>query len=116
MSVFIISYNVDLKHYLSFSRGCVVDFKQNWYNTYLLLSFLITTFINLASKRLLVKIFVGEDADLLLIGENLVCHAMEKKKVIQEMLKTTQICQKSFTDVSKRATEFELDDWVYLKL
>ncbi|TMW84728.1 hypothetical protein EJD97_024521 [Solanum chilense] len=40
---------------------------------------------------------------------------IEKVKVIQELLKTTQICQKSCTVVRRRPLEFTVDDWVYLK-
>ncbi|WMV54204.1 hypothetical protein MTR67_047589 [Solanum verrucosum] len=41
---------------------------------------------------------------------------MEKVKVIQERLKTAQSRQKSYTDVKRIALEFEVDDWVYLKV
>ncbi|WMV41485.1 hypothetical protein MTR67_034870 [Solanum verrucosum] len=49
-------------------------------------------------------------------GPDLVHQAMEKVKVIQEKLKTTQSRQKSYTDVRRRELEFEVDDWVYLKV
>ena len=48
------------------------------------------------------------------IGPNLVY--LEKVKVIQERWKTTQSRQKSYTDVRRRTLEFEVDDWVYLKV
>ncbi|KAH0776371.1 hypothetical protein KY290_007782 [Solanum tuberosum] len=51
-----------------------------------------------------------------LIGPDLVHQAMEKVKVIQERLKMAQSRQKSYTDVRRRALEFEVDDWVYLKV
>ncbi|WMV36990.1 hypothetical protein MTR67_030375 [Solanum verrucosum] len=51
-----------------------------------------------------------------LIGPNLVHQAMEKMKVIQERLKTAQSRQKSYIDVTRRELEFEVDDWVYLKV
>ena len=41
---------------------------------------------------------------------------MEKVKIIQEKLKTAQSHQKSYTDVRRRDLEFEVDDWVYLKV
>ena len=34
----------------------------------------------------------------------------------QERLKTQQICQNSYTDFRIRPLEFEVDDWVYLKV
>ena len=36
--------------------------------------------------------------------------------MIQERLKTAQNRQKSYIDVRRRALEFEVDDWVYLKV
>ncbi|WMV47937.1 hypothetical protein MTR67_041322 [Solanum verrucosum] len=51
-----------------------------------------------------------------LIGLDLVHQAMEKVKVVQERLKTAQSHQKSYTDVRRRELEFEVHDWVYLKV
>ena len=51
-----------------------------------------------------------------LIGPDLVHQAVEKVKVIQEKLKTSQSRQKSYTDISRRTLEFEVDDWVYVKV
>ncbi|WMV59271.1 hypothetical protein MTR67_052656, partial [Solanum verrucosum] len=45
-----------------------------------------------------------------LIGPDLVHQAVEKVKVIQERLKMAQSRQKSYTDVRRRALEFEVDD------
>ncbi|WMV30634.1 hypothetical protein MTR67_024019 [Solanum verrucosum] len=56
---------------------------------------------------------VGETG---LIEPDLVHQAMEKVKLIQERLKMVQSRQKSYTDVRRRALEFEVDDWVYLKV
>ena len=50
------------------------------------------------------------------IGLHLVQHAMEKVKVIQERLKMAQSHQKSYIDIRRRSFEFEVDDWVYLKV
>ena len=36
--------------------------------------------------------------------------------VIQERFKTMQICQKSYTYIRRSPLEFEVDDWVYLKV
>ncbi|XP_069142942.1 uncharacterized protein [Solanum lycopersicum] len=41
---------------------------------------------------------------------------MEKVKMIQERLKMTDICQKSYTNFRSRQLEFEVDNWVYLKI
>ncbi|XP_070004308.1 uncharacterized protein [Nicotiana sylvestris] len=51
-----------------------------------------------------------------LLGLDLVHHAMEKVKVIQERMKTAQSCQKSYADMRRRELEFQVDDWVFLKV
>ena len=57
---------------------------------------------------------VGESA---LIGtKNSVIYAMEKVKLIRDRLKTTQSRQKSYADVKRRELEFQVDDWVFLKV
>ncbi|KAH0729882.1 hypothetical protein KY289_001070 [Solanum tuberosum] len=94
--------------------------------TYLSSSLLTITVITLASKWLHIRLFVGEDVDLLLewfevgetrlIGPDLVHQAREKVKIIQERLKIAQSRQKSYTDVRRRDLNFEADDWVYLKI
>ncbi|WMV09223.1 hypothetical protein MTR67_002608 [Solanum verrucosum] len=49
-------------------------------------------------------------------GLELVHEAMEKVWLIREWLKITQSQQKSFADVRRRDLEFEVNDWVYLKI
>ncbi|XP_070012963.1 uncharacterized protein [Nicotiana sylvestris] len=51
-----------------------------------------------------------------LLGPNLVYQAMEKVNLIQRHLKTAQSCQKSYSDVQRRDLEFQVDDWVFLKV
>ena len=51
-----------------------------------------------------------------LIGPDLFHQTMEKVNVIQEILKTTQSRQNPYTDIRRRSLEFEVDDWVYLKV
>ena len=41
---------------------------------------------------------------------------MEKIKLIQERLKTAQSRQKSYSDMRRRDLEFQVDDWVFLKV
>ncbi|WMV10667.1 hypothetical protein MTR67_004052 [Solanum verrucosum] len=50
------------------------------------------------------------------MGPYLVHQAMGKVKVIQKRLKMVQSHQKSYIDVWRREQEFEVDDWVYLKV
>nr|XP_009791498.1 PREDICTED: uncharacterized protein LOC104238735 [Nicotiana sylvestris]XP_016508706.1 PREDICTED: uncharacterized protein LOC107826253 [Nicotiana tabacum] len=54
------------------------------------------------------------DSDLL--GLDLVYQAIEKVNMIQEHLKTAKSRQKSYLDVRCRDLEFQVDDWVFLKV
>ena len=56
---------------------------------------------------------VGETT---LIGIDLVFYAKEKVQIIRDRLKTSHIRQKSYVDVSRREQEFQVDDWVFLKV
>nr|XP_016498425.1 PREDICTED: uncharacterized protein LOC107817163 [Nicotiana tabacum] len=51
-----------------------------------------------------------------LLGGNLVQQAMEKVKLIRDRLHTTQSPQKSYADVRRRDLEFDVEDWVFLKV
>lgn len=51
-----------------------------------------------------------------LFGPDLVHQAMDKVKEIWDILKAAQSCQKSYADVRRRELEFNVDDWVFLKV
>ena len=51
-----------------------------------------------------------------MIGSDLVLYAMEKVQCIIDRLKTAQSRQKSYADVRRRELEFQVDDWVFLKV
>jgi len=51
-----------------------------------------------------------------LYGPDLIHQAIEKVKVIQERLRTAQSRQKSYFDVRRRDLEFEVGDWVFLRI
>ncbi|KAH0661397.1 hypothetical protein KY284_026328 [Solanum tuberosum] len=108
-------------------RACVIDFKGNWDDHLPLIEFSYNNIsyhsgIQMAPYEALygrrcrspIRWFVVGEAGL--IGQDLVHQAMEKMKVIQERLKTAQSRQKSYPDVRRRELEFEVDDWVYLKV
>lgn len=56
---------------------------------------------------------MGEDS---LIGPQLVHEAIEKVRLIIDMLKITQSRQVSYVDIRRRDSEFHVDDKVYLKI
>ncbi|XP_070020251.1 uncharacterized protein [Nicotiana sylvestris] len=47
---------------------------------------------------------------------DLIHQAIEKVKLIQERLRTVQSRQKSYSDVQRRDMEFEVGDWVFLRI
>ncbi|WMV32627.1 hypothetical protein MTR67_026012 [Solanum verrucosum] len=51
-----------------------------------------------------------------ILGPDLVHQAIEKVKLIKERLKIAQSRQKSYADVCHRDIEFQVDDWVFLKV
>ncbi|WMV55119.1 hypothetical protein MTR67_048504 [Solanum verrucosum] len=51
------------------------------------------------------------------LGTKVMVHeAVEKIRVIRERLRTAQSRQKSYVDVRRRDLEFDVHDWVYLKI
>ncbi|XP_070042745.1 uncharacterized protein [Nicotiana tomentosiformis] len=51
-----------------------------------------------------------------IVGPELVQQAIEKIKLIQERLLAAQSCQKSYADNRRRDLEFQVDNWVFLKV
>lgn len=51
-----------------------------------------------------------------LVGLDLIIKVMEKARLIKERLKIAQSCQKSYFNIRKKNLEFNVDDWVYLKV
>ncbi|KAH0739920.1 hypothetical protein KY290_038625 [Solanum tuberosum] len=112
-----------LEHML---RDCIIGFKGNWddhlpliefaYNNSYHSSIQMAPYGALCGRRCRYPTRWFEVGEAGLIGLDLVHQAMEKVKVIQERLKMAQSRQKSYTDVRRRVLEFEVDDWVYLKV
>lgn len=107
-------------------RACVMDFKGNWddhlpliefaYNNSFHSSIQMASYEALYGRRCRSPIGWFEVGEAELIGPDLVLQAIEKVKVIRERLRTAQSRQKSYTDVRRRDLEFEVGDWVYLKV
>ncbi len=57
-----------------------------------------------------------EVVELALIGPELIHVAIKKVLLIRERLKTAQSRQKSYADVRRKDLEFDVNDWVYLKI
>ena len=56
---------------------------------------------------------IGEAA---LIGPDSVLYDMEKVQLLRYRLKTAQSRHKSYADVRRRELEFQVDDWIFLKV
>ena len=107
-------------------RECVIDFKGNWDNHLTLIEFAynnsnhsriqMSPYEAFYGRKCILPIGWFEVGEAGLIGLDLVHQAMEKEKVTQEILKTAQIHQNSYTDLCERPLKFAMDDWVYLKV
>ena len=51
-----------------------------------------------------------------MIGPNSVLYAMEKVQLIRDRLNITKSHQRSYADVRRTELEFQVDDWVFLKV
>ncbi|XP_070008484.1 uncharacterized protein [Nicotiana sylvestris] len=83
------------------------------YNNSFHASIQITPFEALYGRRYRSPIGLFKVVEVELIGPDLVHQAMEKVKMIKEMLKTAQSHQKSYSDVLRRDLEFKEDDWIF---
>lgn len=107
-------------------RACVLEFKESWddllpliefgYNNSYHSSIKMALFKSLYVKSCRSPIFWFEVGEAAFIGLDLVFDTLEKIQLIRERLKTTQSQPKSFTDVRRRDLEFEVGDFVYLKI
>ncbi|XP_070020173.1 uncharacterized protein [Nicotiana sylvestris] len=107
-------------------RAYVLDFKGNWEDHLPLIEFAHNNSYHSSIKmvpyealyvrrcRSLVGWFEVGEAKL--YGPDLIHQAIEKVKVIQERLRTAQSRQKSYSDVRHRDLEFEVGDWVFLRI
>ncbi|KAH0781018.1 hypothetical protein KY290_000616 [Solanum tuberosum] len=105
-------------------RACVINFKGSWDDHLPLTEF---AYNNSYHSRIQIAPYeafygrryrspVGWLGEAALIGSDSVQDAMEKVKLIRDRLKTAQSRQKSYADVRRRELEFQVDDWVFLKV
>ncbi|WMV09043.1 hypothetical protein MTR67_002428 [Solanum verrucosum] len=107
-------------------RACVIDFKGSWddhlpliefaYNNRYHSSIQMAPYEALYWHRCRSPVGWFEVGEAALIGPDSVLDAMEKVKLIRDRLKTAQSRQKSYADVRRRELEFQVDDWVFLKV
>lgn len=107
-------------------RACVLDFKGNWddhlpliefaYNNSYHSSIKMAPYEALYGRRCRSPVGWFEIGETELYGSDLIHQAIEKVKVIQERMRTAQSMQKSYFDVRRRDLEFEVGDWVFLRI
>ncbi|WMV58415.1 hypothetical protein MTR67_051800 [Solanum verrucosum] len=107
-------------------RDCVINFNGSWddhlplieftYNNNYHSSIHMAPYEALYGCRYRSPVGWFEVGEAALIGPNLVNDAMEKVQLIRDRLKTAQSRQKSYADVRRRHLEFQIDDWVFLKM
>ena len=107
-------------------RAYLIDFKGNWGDHLPLIEFAYNNshhssigmahFEALYGRRCRSPVGWFEVGDIALIGPESVYEAIEKVRLIRERLKMAHSRQKSYVDVRRRELEFEVDDWVYLKV
>ncbi|KAH0746323.1 hypothetical protein KY285_007980 [Solanum tuberosum] len=107
-------------------RACVLELKGSWddhlpliefaYNNSYHSSIGMAPFEALYGRRCRSPVGWFEVGEVALLGPDLVMEALEKVRMIRERLKMAQSRQKSYADVRRRALEFRVGDWVYLKV
>jgi len=107
-------------------RASVLDFKGSWDQHLPLIEFAYNNSFQASIQMALYEALYGRkcrspigwfelrEADLL--GPNLVQQAIEKVKLIRDRLHTTQFRQKAYTYVHRWNLEFDVEDWVLMKV
>ena len=104
----------------------VIDIKGNWeyhlpfvefsYNNGYFLSIAMAPFEELYGRKFTSPVGWFEVGEFSLLGPGMVYEAVEKFRLIRDRLKTTYSRRKSYADNRRRDLEFEIGDWVYLKI
>ena len=107
-------------------RSCVIHFKGSWDDHLLLIEFAYNNIYHSINQMALFEDLYGrrcrspvdwlEVGEAALIGPDSVLYAMEKVQLIRDRLKTAQSRQISYPDVRRRELEFQVDDWIFLKV
>ena len=107
-------------------RSCVLLFNENWDEQLALMEFAynnsyhssigMAPYEGLYGRQCRTPLCWREVGKRRLIDPELVQLTAEKIDVIRERLKTAQNRQKSYADRRRKDLEFQVDDWVFLKL
>ena len=101
-------------------RACIIDFKGRWDDHLPLIEFAYNnsyhSSIQMAPYEALYERKCRSPIGWFDVGEDVIQQAVDKVKLIQERLLAAQSRQKSYTDNRRRDLEFQIGDWVFLKV
>jgi hypothetical protein len=107
-------------------RACVIQYDKNWdkclslakfsYNNSYQSSLKMAPFEALYGRRCRTPLSWSQTGERKIFGPDLVTKAEEKVKIIQSNLKAAQSQQKSYADKRRKPLQFEVGDFVYLKV
>jgi hypothetical protein len=107
-------------------RACIVHYGASWdkclalaefsYNNSYQSSLQMAPFEALYGRRCRTPLSWSETGERKIFGPNLVNEAEDKVKVIQANLKTAQSRQKSYADRRRKPLQFQVGDFVYLRV
>jgi hypothetical protein len=107
-------------------RACVIQYDKNWdkclalaeffYNNNYQSSLKMAPFEALYSRRCRTPLSWSQTGERKIFGPDLVTEAEEKVRIIQSNLKAAQSRQKSYADKRRKPLQFEVGDFVYLRV
>jgi hypothetical protein len=107
-------------------RACVLQYNKNWdkclslaefsYNNSYQSSLKMAPFEALYGRRCRTPLNWSQTGEHRIFGPDLVIEAENKVKVIQDNLKAAQSQQKSYADTRRRPLQFQVGDFVYLRV
>ncbi|XP_069148178.1 uncharacterized protein [Solanum lycopersicum] len=102
----------------SFLAAKTMDSAEDYLKLYIneIVRIQMATYEYLYGHRCKYHVGWSEVGETILIGLDSVLYGMEKVQLIRDRLKTTQSHQESYSDVRRRELEFQVDDWVFLKV
>jgi len=107
-------------------RACVIQYEKNWdkclalaefsYNNSYQSSLKMAPFKVLYGRRCRTPLSWSQTGERKIFGTDLVTEAENKVKVIQANLKAAQSRQKCYADKRRKPLQFEVGDYVYLRV
>jgi hypothetical protein len=107
-------------------RACVLQFDKNWgkylslaefsYNNSYQTSIKMAPFEALYGRRCRTPLSWSQTGERKIFGPDLVMEAEDKVRLIRNNLKAAQSRQKSYADIRRRPLQFQVGDFVYLRV